>query len=301
MTLGDPHQTARSSHRKQAIALIEAAHRNGWLTGPDRDLRVGQAGTAQTLGELDALTRDIEWHGYADTAPGTSAGTSAGPEPQLPPTTWEDTGQGVPGSSSPPPILWILVAAAAVVLVLLGTLLPVMRGPQTMEAEGPSISSSEAAPGSEKPHRRAPYSLSARGVHRFVVDYRARFGRSTVDHVVFSAHNAVVDVPRRGSGRSREWTYERGRFAPLGTYRRSRGAAPVDLLAIDLDAFAVNLGGAAKRLRVPDPTTRYVVVGRNPVTKAAWIEFHLENADGASGTLYTTLGGRVMDSSTADA
>jgi hypothetical protein len=299
VTLGDPHQPARSSHRKQAIALIEAAHRNGWVTGPDRDLRVGQAGTAQTIGELQALTRDIEWHGYAE--------TSAGPEPQAPPTTWEDTDPGVPGvpgvpgSSGIPPITWILVAAGAVVLVLLGTLLPILRGPTTLEAVGPSADVSGEAPHPQQPHRRAPYSLSARGVHRFVVDYRTKFGRTTVDHVVFSARNVVVDVPRRGSGRSREWTYERGRFAPLGTYQRSRGAGTVDLLEIDLDAFAVNLSGAPKRLRVADPTARYVVVGRNPVTKKPWIEIHLENAQGATGTLYTTLGGRVLDSSTADA
>lgn len=293
MTLGDPHQTARSSHRKQTIALIEAAHRNGWLTGPDRDLRVGQAGTAPTVGELEALTRDIEWHGYAE--------TSAGPEPQGPSTTLEHTEQGVPGSSAIPPIAWILVAAGAVVLVLLGTLLPIMRGPLTMEADGPSADASVEAPHGQQSHRRAKYSLSARGVHRFVADYRVRFGRTTVDHVVFSPHNAVVDVPRRGSGRSREWTYERGRFAPLGTYQRSRGAGTVDLLEIDLDAFAVNLKGAPKRLRIADPTSRYVVVGRNPVTKTPWIEIHLENARGSSGTLYTTLGGRVLDTSTADA
>ena len=75
---------AKDADRDRFIELIEAAYVDGQLNSADRDLRVGRALSAETIDELQTLTRDLQLPPGAvtTTAPGARA---AGPRiPFLP-------------------------------------------------------------------------------------------------------------------------------------------------------------------------------------------------------------------------
>ena len=69
---------AKDADRDRFVELIEAAYVDGQLNSADRDLRVGRALSAETIDELQTLTRDLQLPPGAvtTTAPGARA---AGP------------------------------------------------------------------------------------------------------------------------------------------------------------------------------------------------------------------------------
>ncbi|HEV2798457.1 MAG TPA: DUF1707 domain-containing protein, partial [Nocardioides sp.] len=51
---------AKDADRDRFVELIEAAYVDGQLGSADRDLRGGRALSAETLDELETLTRDLQ-------------------------------------------------------------------------------------------------------------------------------------------------------------------------------------------------------------------------------------------------
>ena len=51
---------AKDEDRDRFVELIEAAYVDGQLNSADRELRVGRALSAETLDELETLTRDLQ-------------------------------------------------------------------------------------------------------------------------------------------------------------------------------------------------------------------------------------------------
>ena len=69
---------ARDADRDRFVELIEAAYVDGQIGAADRELRVGRALSAETLDELETLTRDLQLpQGYVPPAAPTS--TPSGP------------------------------------------------------------------------------------------------------------------------------------------------------------------------------------------------------------------------------
>ncbi|MFN8195826.1 MAG: DUF1707 domain-containing protein [Nocardioidaceae bacterium] len=297
MTLGDPHQNARSAHRRAAVAMIEAAHRNGWLTGPDRDLRVGQAGTARTVGELDALIRDIEAHGYAG---GVGApGPVPQPLPQQPPYGIAEAGSGFrlpqlrsrSREVSPFGILGVVVAGLVLVSILGGALAAIRGGGPHVATGSQSAEQVIAAPDE-------PYALTAAGLGRFLDDYRLRFGSTRVVGATFYRGYVVVDVPVAGQ-RQQMWVYRDGEFTTDGD-RTGRRDPVVDLARVDRAALGRNLRTAGDRLRVRKPTTVYALLTRRDPGSPARFQIYAGNDVDSYGYFVTTLAGKVLEEHPAD-
>ena len=71
---------AKDADRDRFVELIEAAYVDGQLGPADRELRVGRALSAETLDELETLTRDLQL------PPGTVVpATAPAPAPRRPP------------------------------------------------------------------------------------------------------------------------------------------------------------------------------------------------------------------------
>lgn len=61
---------AKDADRDRFVERIEAAYVDGQLGAADRELRVGRALSAETLDELETLTRDLQLpQGYVPPAP----------------------------------------------------------------------------------------------------------------------------------------------------------------------------------------------------------------------------------------
>lgn len=287
----DPSARARSGHKRATIARLEEAFRAGQLTTPDHDLRVSQAESALTVGELEALLRDLEPPYGASVL---SADTLM-PTPQGPPAGSDGaaaaglTSSGLTSSGSRTAFGFILVAALLV--MGLGVAVFAMTSVGRQATQGSASGTPQEAP--------ADFVLGERSVDRFLRELdRSADGLDVVSALFFADH-VVVEVPG-GDGGAQLVSYNRpGQLVSLGEAPRS-SPTTVDLARLDVGALVRNFRKAPARVHLQGRVDVIATVSRQTRQGPATVVYAVTNAGGRYGYVITDLAGRVTSVGRAD-
>ncbi len=264
---------ARDDDRDRCVELIEAAHADGQVGDADRELRVARARSAQTLDELETLTRDLRRPAEAGVV-----------GPGAPPLRTSLSPRRASRTS-----VWVGGVAVAVV----GALALVPVGLLAAGGSDDSSSTVQEAP-AVVVEAAAPFEMAPAQVRRFVRVYEREFETRDALEVVFSPSRVSVVAPT-GATRPRvtRWSYD-------GTWRRDRAttavprsAEVVDLGALDVRRLFANIATAKKVLRVQQGELTHVVVRRRS-GEAAVVSIYVGNTFNESGHLSTTPAGQVL-------
>ena len=267
---------AKDSDRDRFVELIEAAYVDGQLGAVDRDLRVSRALSAETLDELQTLTRDL----------------------QPPPG-------GVPAVATrttvhPGRLLGVLLLLGAVVAVLgIGVAaLVLLADVDTGSDTSPSVAveSAQAEPVPQQAGAEPSFEMTPAGVRGFVRAYERQFGTREAFEVGFFPARVGVQVPVRGSRpRMERWTWdcEWRRDTEAGAVAGPLGL--VDVGAIDVRRLFANVSTARRSLEVEDGRFTHALLvrwGGDPVE----LNIYVSNSFKETGHLSTTPSGRVVRS-----
>jgi hypothetical protein len=268
---------AKDTDRERYVDIIEAAYVDGQLGEQDRELRVSRALTAETLDELEGLTRDLQ------DRPAVVA-------PRGEPATATPRAAGLVAGGA------VAVIAIAVLLVLgaAGVALFSLAGESD---ESPTVViSGEAVPvPAEVDVAEAPsFAMTAPEVRQFLRAYEREFGTLEAYDVGFYPTRVGVQVPVRGSRpRFERWTWD-------GTWTQDTEAAAVtgprelvDLGTLDVRRLFANISTARTSLRVERGRLTHVLFHRWQ-DEAPRVNIHIGNSFGESGYLSTTPSGDVV-------
>jgi hypothetical protein len=271
---------AKDADRERYVDIIEAAYVDGQLSEQDRELRVSRALTAQTLDELDALTRDLQDR-PAVVAPRVATPTAAAPR----------AAKLVIGGAFAVIMIAVLLIFGAVGLAFFS----VAGGSD----ESPTVVTSGedwAVPvPAEVDVAEAPsFAMTAPEVRQFVRAYEREFGTLEAYDVGFYPTRVGVQVPVRGSRpRFERWTWD-------GEWTQDTEAAGVtglsevvDLGTLDVRRLFANITTAKKSLRVDRGKLTHVVFHRWQ-GEAPSVNVYIGNSFGESGYLRTTPSGDVV-------
>lgn len=273
---------ARDADRERYVEVIESAYVDGQLGEQDRELRVARALTAETLDELDALTRDLQ---------NQPAAVVVRPAPAPTPATPARAAQT--SGTTPTKVIGVAVAALFVLVVLAmasssqdatgtyGTDAGIAVPWETIDEGGGLV----PEPG---------FRMRAADVRSMIGEYEARFGTLEAHEVVFFPRRVVVQVPVGTRGRRFEtWTWN-------GAWVRTADAAPVeggrglvDLGTLVARALVDNVETAEGALRVEQGRFDRAVLSRSGDDPAV-VTITVTNTFNESGTLTTTPAGEIL-------
>jgi hypothetical protein len=281
--------------RERVVARVNQAHDQGRISTADRDIRLGNVRSAQSMAELDLMSRDLDQLEAA--LPYSKFDPAAGVGPEA-------------VSVSAPPRRIVLAVALVVVLVVIAVAALVVVGFRVSRSSDEASTASPAAPvdpASEQPATApdtdpgvdppaAPaYSLSAGGVRSFLATYRKKFGTSRVVDITFYGDYVIVNVPVPGKARQEGWLYRKGTWTGFGGIRATfPGTQVVDTNRLDIPALARNIARAKRTLNVEQPQA-YVIIRFLPqIDQTPSVDVHVSNTFQESGYLATTLDGQVQ-------
>ncbi|NYE37509.1 hypothetical protein F4692_002642 [Nocardioides cavernae] len=269
---------ARDADRDRYVEVIEAAYVDGQINDADRELRVSRALSAETLDELETLTRDLQNR----PAPAPPVQVRAA----RPTRTRHLTGVLV--------ALGVFVALIGVGVTGVVALFATSVGPT--EVDTPAVVASDGTtslPAEEVEAPPAPtFEMTARDVRGFVRAYERQFGTRDAWDVSFYPERVSVDVPVRGSRpRYESWSWDGAWEMTSGP----RGASPfhtalVDLGSIGPDRLMANIRLAERSLGVERGVFTHAVLWDDP-TAGTTLNIHVGNEFQENGYLRTTLSG----------
>jgi hypothetical protein len=299
--------------REQVVARINRVHDEGRISTADRDIRLGNVRTAQSLAELDLMTRDLDQL-EATLAPAGSGTPAAPAAPSTPAAPWStfdpDAGVGPDGitvSVAPRRTLLAVTLVLALVLVAVGALVAVgFRVSRSLDSNPSVAPGNPANPATEQPATPADtdpevdppagpaYSLTAGGIRNFLAVYRKKFGTSRVVDLTLFGDYVVVNVPVPGKARQEGWLYRGGTWTGFGGVRATfPGTEVVDTNRLDIAALTRNITRARRTLNVEEPQA-YVIIRFMPqIDLVPSVDIHVTNKFQESGYLATTLDGKV--------
>lgn len=272
---------ARDADRDRCVEVIEAAYVDGQIGDADRELRVARALSAETLDELQTLTRDLQQPARA--LPTVRTATVD------PSRTRRLTGILV--------ALGLFVAlvgagVTAVVALFAASVGPTEQGaPTVVDADGATYAPAEADEQVEAPPAPS-FAMNPRDLGRFVEAYEREFGTLDAWDVSFYPERVSVDVPVRGSRpRYETWSWDGAWTMTSGP----RGAGPfhtslVDLGSIGPDRLMANIRLAERSLAVQRGVFTHAVLWDDP-TAGPTLNIHVGDDFGENGYLRTTLAG----------
>lgn len=271
---------AKDADRERYVDIIEAAYVDGQLGEQDRELRVSRALTAETLDELEGLTRDLQNR----------------PAPAAP-----VVGPADGSTDAVPRAARVAVGGAAVVVMLVALIVLAMVGVAFMSTGEPepfitSEVSGEAVPVPMEESVEAPpsFEMTAPEVRRFVRAYEREFGTLEAYDVGFYPARVGVQVPVRGTRpRFERWTWD-------GEWTQDTQAAAVtgltglvDLGSLQVRPLFANIATARTSLDVERGRLTHVILhrwrGEDPS-----VNIYIGNTFGESGYLRTTPSGEVV-------
>jgi hypothetical protein len=288
----DPQKRARTADRDATIEVIQAAFVDGQIGPEDRDLRVGNALTAATLGDLDLITRDLQL-----------------PEPAVQPPSQPPFVVGPPQAQPP---VWVhqftvetlscwTVARRRGISPRLGIAVAAMLFASVAASSVVSfVSSLDGSPGPTIGSSSDAFELTETGMAACLAGYEARFGSTRALSATFygpssSLQNGyvVIDVPTAdGKARHESWMYRAGQFQKTGDARvNATGDGVVDLARLDLRRLMANIEQARHALNVEAPHQVYVIVAQGFSSPQPTVSIHVANEVGESGYLATNLSG----------
>ena len=277
---------AKDADRDRFVELIEAAYVDGQLGSADRDLRVGRALSAETLDELETLTRDLQL------PPGHAAPASPSLVPSRPASTPSSGSRRVGGVLVGLAIFAVFVVAGVTGLVALAFFASSGTETTTTTTEVQSV---PAVPEASVDQTDAPsFRMTPGQVRAFVDAYEEQFGTLDVFEVGFYPQRVGVMVPVRGSRPRMErwsWTGEWRQDTEASRVTGSDGT--IDLATVDVRRLFANIDTAKEILRVQRGELTHVLVNRWFDDQAA-VNIHIANTFDESGYLRTTPSGDVV-------
>lgn len=268
----------KDADRDRFVELIEAAYVDGQLGAADRELRVGRALSAETLDELESLTRDLQLpQGYVPPSAPTRAPSRAPSRPRR--ATGVLVGLGV----------FVALVVAGVTGVVALAMFAVSGEPDTVTSRGIEVTPTPI----EEVTEDASFRMTAPQVRRFLTAYEKKFGTLDAYEVTFFPDRVQAQVPVRGDRpRMERWTW-------AGEWRQDTTAAAVigpkqrvDAGAIDVRRLFANVGVATRGLDVEGAQFTHAILHRwndDPTE----LNIYVGNEFNESAYLSTTPAGEV--------
>jgi len=306
----DPHRKPGDQDRAALVARIKRAADQGRIAPADRDIRLANVASAQSMTELDLMGRDLDQLESAVPAGSTAAPTWSGPGTA--PVADVITEKAVDAAKSTARSIGLVTLLIIGVLGLGAIGVTVYRAVQDSSSGSADPGLKDPVPISEAPSPGDPdspeptaaspeapgpaYSLNAAGIRAFLEAYRERFKTSEVVDLTMYGDYVVVDVPIAGKARHAGWLYRNGSgwMSFGGVTANFPGARPVDTGKLAIPALVRNIARARRSLNVEDPTTTYVIVRHyTSADEVPSVDIHVANEFNESGYLATTLDGTV--------
>lgn len=278
---------AKDADRERYVEVIETAYVDGQLGDQDRELRISRALTAETLDELDGLTRDLQNQ----------------PAPVVVRRPAPRVVEQAPVEAPPKPVQWPAPPRAGLPVKAVWFLVAGLFGLSMMAIAAPSQYSMDAVPGEgyesvvpwESGGVDQSYELSESTVRTLVRRYRGKFQTSEAQRVTLFTYQAQAQVPAGAARPSSEvWTWD-------GAWNRAAGrdAEPptgvVDLSRLDVEALFRNVAVATAELGVADADVQRIELRPSPDGRGR-VTIHVRDGSGSSAVLETTLqGSRVRE------
>jgi hypothetical protein len=302
----DPQRKPGSSDRDPLVARIRRAADQGRISDADRDIRIGNVGSAQSMAELDLMSRDLDQLEATLPSGSSAAPAWSGPTPE--PVADLIAEKAVDAAKATARSIGVVTAVIlAIALVGAGaTALLAFRGGSGTDTSDnlhdplPSVTQVPSAePSVDDPATPAPtgaaYSLTGPGVRAFLALYRERFGTSQVIDLTMYGDYVIVDVPVPGKARHEGWLYREGGFTSFGGIMANfPGSQPVDVDHLAVPELMRNVALARTTLNVESPDTTYVIVRHiASADEVPSVDIHVSNEFHESGYLATRLDGTV--------
>jgi hypothetical protein len=308
----DPQRKPGDRDRSALVARIRSAADQGRITSADRDIRLSNVATAQSMAELDLMSRDLD---QLEAAVATAA--PAAPAPALTeamPTELADklTGEAVDVAKRSARSVGLMVAVV-LGLVLLGAGSSAFLAfkssgddssngglytpePIPTATDEPVTDPPGSASGPAEPTGVPSYGLTVAGIRGFLADYQERFGTTMVVDLVLYGDYAIANVPQAGTHRHAGYLYRptSGWTDFGGVSANFPSAQPVDLRKLDVPALVRHIAKARSTLNVEKANTTYAIVRYyTQADEVPSVDIHVANQFGESGYLATTLDGKV--------
>lgn len=277
-----PKTRARDVDRAQTCSLLDAAYGDGQLGVDDYEACTAAAMHAETLGDLWALTEDLQVPEHLRESP----------EPPA-----DKAGQSYRRGLVPAAVLAVVVVCGIVGYLLSSS---AAGGDQSTGASG-STAARPAAAGEPDPISVEPIDLhTADGIREFVRLFERQFHDTVADDVDLYRDDAVVVrmVPNqphrylrwRFSGGFEQWTDLPG--------VRDRDQQKVDLTQLDADRIGALIANAPQQVRRPSGRVDLVAIraydGQSRVT------VYVVDNDESRGSVTATLDGEILEVQTAE-
>ncbi|MET0837859.1 MAG: DUF1707 domain-containing protein [Marmoricola sp.] len=306
--MDDPQRPPEDRDRDAIAARINRVHSEGRITAADRDIRLRNAQSAQTMAELDLMSRDLDQLEQV-LAP---AGAAPAPVPQAEqpygvfnPKSGGGLGGGGGSAQRVAIVIGVIVAIAlvgGVAIAYVGNrIVDSTKGdsPAAPAAPEPGDPGDPAAPADadpEDPPAGPAYALTAQGIRSFLAAYRQKFGTSQVVDLTFYGDYVIVNVPVHGRARQEGWLYRQGKWQGFGGIRATfPGSAVIETNRLDIEKLMRNVTLARRTLNVEAPAQTYVILRFIPrIDEVPSVDIHVTNQYQESGYLATTLDGRVQ-------
>ncbi|MCL2532966.1 MAG: DUF1707 domain-containing protein [Nocardiaceae bacterium] len=273
-----PKTRARDIDRAQTCSLLDAAYGDGQLGVDDYEARTAAAMHAQTLGDLWALTEDLQ-------VPDDLRESPESPGDQT-------------GQSHRRGLVLAAVVGAVVVCVIVGYLLSsgAAGGDKSSSASG---STSAQPAGEPDPIVVEAIDLyTADGIREFVRRYERQFRDTIADEVDLYRDDAIVVrmVPHQPH-RYQRWRFTGGfePWAPPGT--RNLDQQTVDIAQLDADRIGHLIANA--REQVQRPSGRIDLVAIRASDGEPRVTVYVVDNDESRGSVTATFGGDIVDVQTA--
>lgn len=273
-----PKARARDIDRAQTCSLLDAAYGDGQLRVDDYEARTAAAMHAQTLGDLWALTEDLQVPDHLRESPEPAA---------------DEAGQ----SHRRGLVLAAVVGAAVVCGVVVYLLSSSAAGGDGTGASGSTAA--QPAAGEPDPGVGGPIDThTADGIREFVRRFELKFHGTTADHVDLYRDDAIVvtAIPRQ-PGNSQRWMFTGGfePWTPPGL--RDPDQQTVDLAQLDADRIGALIDAAPRTVLLPSGRVDRVAIrtydGQSRVT------VYVVDSDSSKGNVTATLGGEDVEVQTA--
>jgi len=276
---------ARDADRERYVEVIETAYVDGQLGDQDRELRISRALTAETLDELDGLTRDLQNQPapvvVRPTPPPVVVQPPSAPLPK--PLAWP-----VPPKRGAPPKLVGAVVAGVFALSMFAFVSSSQNAID--DPLYPSEDYSQLDWIDDTPVPDGGYELAAPDVRMFVRRYGARFSTTEAVAVTFFSYQARVQVPAGESRRGGDlWTWD-GTWRSTGGQGEEPTTGVVDLSALDVQALFRNVDVATTGLGAADAEVQRIEL-RPSADRRGRVTIHVRDGSGGQALLATTLSG----------
>lgn len=300
--MDDLQRPPGDNDRAQIVARINRVHDQGRISTADRDIRLGNVKSAQSMAELDLMTRDLDQLEATLTPTAEQPWSAFNPQQ---PSGLPASGAGVQRFAVIIAVIVALALVGGVVVAVIANRVADSRSGESSGSPGSPGGSDSGEPGGQD-DRGEPadpakaldgpsYSLTARGVRDFLAAYRQKFGTSKVVGLTFYQDYVIVYVPVRGGARQSGWLLRAKKWQDFGGTRASfPGTVTVDTRGLNVDAMIRNIARARRVLNVEPPAQAYALIDyRPPSDRVPNVDIHIANEFQESGYLATTLQGKV--------